>query len=387
MKSTIWIFAIILTITIYLQWSFVGISTGNYYYVIIFFIFLLLLFKNQILVNYKILWFLVFSLISIIFNKIPAFFRPYERFISFIIVMGLIGPLIINSNLLFFRNSLFKVFNTFLILLVVLSFLGIILRIPEMIGRGGVVGFFRHSMILSPLAGISTLLTLNYGYYSTNKIKKISFWILSIICFLTCIVGASRVAILGVLTGSLFFLYTIFKGRFKHLVSTILIITVIGALTYSVWEPFTEPFMKKIRYSESRGDVIYTRRSIWNTRLTEFKSSPFIGIGFASVSTENNKLFDEEGGQIEPGSSWMGVLSMTGFFGFIPLFLLLFQYLKLFYYEKENKMIKFLGSLFVFFVTHMFAEGYIISAGSILFFYFWLVMGLIEEQRRRILVK
>jgi hypothetical protein len=73
---------------------------------------------------------------------------------------------------------------------------------------------------------------------------------------------------------------------------------------------------------------------------------------------------------------------MTGFLGFIPIFILMIKSGIFVFKDKYEPLSSaFLGGMFLLFIVHMFAEGYVLSAGSGLFFYFWLTVGMIEAYR------
>jgi O-antigen ligase len=134
--------------------------------------------------------------------------------------------------------------------------------------------------------------------------------------------------------------------------------------------------------AEEQEDAFFTRAALWDMRIQEFESSPLIGVGFASVDPEISTRFDEEEGRVEPGSSWLAVLSMTGLLGFIPIVIMILKCGIFMFKDKNQPLLSaFLGGMLFLFVVHMFAEGYVLSAGSGLFFYFWLTVGMIEAYR------
>ena len=123
-----------------------------------------------------------------------------------------------------------------------------------------------------------------------------------------------------------------------------------------------------------------SRDELWNDRIQEFKSSPFFGIGFASISTKsNNHYYNKEDGKVETGSSWLNILSMTGLIG---VFIFCYIWIKTLYliYINLNRFpytSSYLAALIIFWSIHMGAEGYIYAAGSFLFFLLWLLIGYI----------
>ena len=382
-------FSFVASILVLINTSFLEVSFGFYYYLIFFCMFLILLFSTvSIKFNSNILFLILTSFFSILLNDIPSFFRPYERFVAFLMVLSLISPLVSNPSFSSFRILLFYVLNFFIILFVLVSFVGIALKLPIMEGKGGYTGVFSHSMILGPMSAIALLSLLNIYF---NSIKSFFRWIIiffAAIAFITCLAAGSRAAILAGLAGIIFYFYKVYQGKFYKFIGVILFVIMFAVFSFPLWQSYTETISNKMEYSEDHGDILFTRSSLWRIRFSEFLLSPFIGVGFSAVDINiQENRFDVDGGRVEPGSSWLVLLSMIGLVGFIPFFLLVFHYLKSLLKEKNfHSHIGYLGSLLVFFIVHMFAEGYVLSAGSGMFFYFWLLLGVIDS-RNKILIK
>ncbi len=383
MKYLINILALIVAITVLLQISIFNPKIGNTYYAILVVSFsVLMIFGKEWKINFLMIWLAFAGFISIYFNDIPVFFRPYERFIAFLLVMGLIGPLLSSTTFQPYRQLLFKIINLLLVIMVVLSFIGIAAGLPSMVGRGGFAGLFNHSMMLGPMAAIAMLVNINWAY-NTQKRKK--YWMylsLAALAFLTCMAAGSRVALLAGIGGGLFYFYKINQAKLSRFMRVIIVIIATGIFSFPFWESYTERLTGKIEFSEKQGDAFVTRTGLWQMRIKEFNSSPAIGVGFAAVDTSITNKFDKTEGRVEPGSSWLAVLSMTGLFGFIPLILITTGYMKFVFKDKINPTNSaFLGGLLSLFIVHMIAEGYVLSAGSGLFFYFWLLMGMMEQTK------
>ncbi|MCA0132444.1 O-antigen ligase family protein [Winogradskyella sp. D23] len=327
-------------------------------------------------------------LLSIVFNEIPTFFKPYERFAAFIIVMGLVGPLIRSSALQQFRFYLLKLITVLTVAMVTISFFGITAGLPIMIGRGGFVGLFNHSMMLGPMAAISLLACVHWANTADKKKNRFIFLSIGAISFVICVAAGSRSALLAGLVGGLFYYYKVYMGKLARYVRVILLLTSIGIMSLPLWEGYTQRIMGKMAYAEKQGDVLVTRDELWSARISEFKKSPVYGIGFASVDTSLTPKFDKSGGQIEPGSSWLALLSMIGLLGFLLLAFLIFRYTKFLYRDKlMHKDSAFLGAMLFFFIIHMAAEGYVLSAGSGMFLIFWLLLGNIEFYSKKLTSK
>lgn len=328
-------------------------------------------------------FFTLIGIFSILLNDIPSFFQSPQRFGIFIIVVGLIGPFIYNSALFRFRLFLGNMLNKAILLMVILSFIGIVAGLPSMVGRGGFAGLFNHSMMLGPMASVAVLVALFEAHLAVIKKKYWFFIVLASLSFITCVAAGSRSALLACLAGSIFFYYKLNQGKITRFVRIILMVVILGIFSFPLWEPFTERMMEKIAYSEDQGDALVTRSGLWEMRMIEFQSSPWIGVGFAAVDIDTSTKFSEEDGKVEPGSSWLAILSMTGLLGFLPILILIINNIIVLIKDREYPIFSaLLGGLLVLFIVHMMAEGYVLSAGSGLFFYFWLILGNIECFKR-----
>lgn len=381
-KLSLKIIAVVISIIAVINISNFQIELGVYYYFILAIILLvLLLFSKNIKINYLVFWLVGASFISIIFIRVPIIFNPYLRFVAFVVLISLIGPFLSSKTLTYVRIQVFSSLNRLIVIMVFMSFIGLLLNLQMVFGRSGFTGFFNHSMVLGPMAAISLLASIKNAYLSKNLLRRLFYFILIYISFVTCIAAGSRAALISVLAGILFFVYKINQNRLTRFLRFVIIIGSVLILSYPLWEQYSDRIILKMSYAEERGDLTITRTALWGLRLEEFSSSPIIGVGFASVdiSLPGNR-FDPFEGKVEPGSSWLAGLSMIGLLGFFPFLILVYGYMKFIIKNKEAILQSaYLGSLIVLFFFHMIAEGYIFSAGSGLFFYFWLILGVIDQ--------
>ncbi len=368
-----------------LKVSFFEIEIGNLYYLcIICILSMLLLNSTEFNLNKSIFSFYGIAFISILLNDIPSFFRPYERFISFLIVTLLIGPAINNNLFSRFKMTLWFMINFLIVFLVTISFFGIILGLTKMNGRGGVTGVFNHSMVLGPMAAISFLNSV-YFYESEKTKNRIFYLLIAIISFIVCIAAGSRGALISSIVGLVVF-YFLKSGRnFYRVLKVFAIMITIAIISFPLWKPYTERIVGKMEYSQEQGELLVTRSALWNMRIEEFLKSPIFGVGFSAVDIRISDRFDKITGVIEPGSSWLIILSMTGLFGAIVLFFLIIKYCVFLIQNTNNDLqLSLNAGLLFFFMVHFFFEGYLFASGSGLFFYFWLLLGIISIQKRRV---
>jgi len=121
---------------------------------------------------------------------------------------------------------------------------------------------------------------------------------------------------------------------------------------------------------------------LWANRMIEFNSSPYFGVGFATqkddIITLDNDYLEVAAatGSIEPGSTYLMILSMTGLFGAFAMFLLMFKAMvSRGFWRRIALQDSYKLATFVFFSVHFIAEGYIFSSGALFACIFWLLLG------------
>ena len=364
--------------------SFLDIELGFGYYAVIVAVFGFLVFWGKgTRLNIRTFIFVVAAVISIVLNDIPTFFQSEQRLMALVVVMGMVGPLFSSNLLAIYRIRLFRLLFSLLLLTVIASFVGAVLGLNIMTGRSGFTGVYNHSMVMGPMAALSMI----YSVYRWNTFRtytqKWFFLMLTAISFVTCLVAGSRVAIVAGAAGLMFYYYKLNKGNLSRYVITLMFIIAAGIVTFPLWESYTDNVMSKMAYAESKGTVLASRENLWQERIDEFITSPLYGVGFAAVDTQIATKFDADSGIIEPGSSWLAVLSMLGVLGFFPFILIV---LKSFMFVLNSPIntsyCAMLGAVLTFFIVHMSAEGYVLSAGAGLSFVFWLVLGVIDSEKR-----
>ncbi len=366
----------------------VTIPQPVYYGIISVAIIFVLINSRSLNLNWTIIFFIGAAILSLILNTVPPIFKAQQRLIAFILILSLVGPLI-NSNYSYsLKLSLFNYLNKIILFLASASFLTYLLGISLGI-TGKNAGLFNHSMMLGPIAGVSLInaIYLKTKLKNKQKSKKIIFVLnfTLILLFLSLLISSSRAAIIGTVVGIIFYFYKLYQSRFSKFYKTIFSISLLILISFPLWADYTTGVINKMEYSQSQNDFAASRRDHWGKRLSEFNSSPVYGIGFATVDVKSGKFIDwnKENGGIEPGTSWISILSMTGILGFIPIVIFFLIQIRFIINNKENiDENAVLGGILFFFITHMFAEGYFLAAGGLLTFYVWLLLGIINGYKK-----
>lgn len=356
-------------------------SVGAAYYLIMFIAFIYLLSKNAIEIDTNIMTcFLVTCVMSIIFNNIPSFFNPWERFITFTIIVALASPWLISDAFIAFR------IRTLVTIMRLLQFVVIISCVYAFLGKGHTHVYFQgitnHSMMLGPFSAICALYSVSHLVTCwDDKRVRITYGIV-LLCSLFCLLQAgSRTAFIGTLVALMLFFAVYYHNSLGKYFKIIISISVVLACSFPLWGQYMDKLEKK---NAGNGLELNTnsREAHWMQRLAEFESSPVFGIGFSSVDIKNTSIgstFDLRNGKVETGSSWLSVLSMTGIVGFIFFLCVILGGLKKAWSMKDEYPLVsgFLIALLSFWICHMIAEGYILAGGNTLAFFTWLTLGVI----------
>ena len=348
--------------------SFLPIGPFYYVSIILLFVMNLHLFRF-VVVNRVLAIYLLSCAISICINDIPSVFVPIPRFLVYLIEFIVFSPFLFNHSLYEWRKSIL-LHLLFLCLIIVLFSLFAFLLFGIGIDEKdlGFKGITASSMTLAPIAVFS----LFYVCYAIPDkwFFRIIFVLLSL--FVVVLAG-SRSALFAMLVAYFASLYIESKSKFmKHLVVCFLF----GLISFPLWKTQLEVFEKKMEIQE-RMDGDNSRTSKWNNRLNEFYSHPLFGIGFSSVDLDKSSAdYVKDTGTIEPGSSWLAILSMIGLFGFFPFTLLFF--LSFLPYLRNQFLSSFdilCFQLLVFFAIHFVFEGYLFGIGNLLLIIFLLSLS------------
>lgn len=318
--------------------------------------------------------FLLYTLLGLMLLNPDPIFQSYSRLLYFFLLLLIVSPLIQKNNFRIFRESSFVLALNYSIIIAIISmvcfFLGFNFAIRESEDADTYLdnpnlfsGITNHSMTL----GFVSMIAFVYVSHLAISSKKWSFVILAGLCFLTTIMSGSRASILAGLISLIFLLFRS-NNTSKMLLKRIIAILTIVFLSFPFWSNFVERVMLKQSTREVSGPFD-SRTYKFKARINEFEDSPLLGIGFSVVDPRYERL--KKQGTIEPGSSWLGLLSMTGLIGFFIMFYVFVRAWRSVYRKRMYLHESLLLCLYV----HMFVEGYIISAGSIQCVILWTVIG------------
>lgn len=333
--------------------------------------------------------FLIVLAVSIIVGDPDPLFRSWSRLGLFLLLFGAIFPLFTSKTMDSIRARAAQYTLWILAGIGVLSFICYPLGINfsqnsfwettssiQPLGIFG--GITKHSMMLGPLAAIGSIfLFYQFLFPKHTRLHKIFLMIATLLSLFAVFISASRGATIGALAG----LWVIGFMRYRHNFKQILkkSILLVGALI--VFSPIYRPYFSIVEAKQQRnelnGGTLSSRDDKWNNRIKEFKHDPLFGCGFAAMDINSHGDYNPQSGIVEPGSSWLFVLSTTGIVGFSILagmFLtVLFKICR--HADLQIQQYNLYIGIMSFFMIHLLIEGYIFAGGSYLCFIFWLLFG------------
>ena len=312
--------------------------------------------------------------LSILGNDIPSVFRAEWRCIGFMLVTFLLAPAFVSDFLAQFRLNLFRYLLDACVAISVLSFIGRFIGISVYLSSTSLwCGITAHSMLLGPIAGVSIITVLYKLLIDKNTEKNLTYYhFFALAASIFCLIGAaSRTSILATAAGA--FILIIRRGSVKKVVPLILVGFIVCITSFSFISSLWENVVQKNNNESTLN--LDSRTYLWKQRLVEFKKNPLFGIGFANIEDDTGDPFE---GKIEPGSSWLIILSMLGIGGGISILLLLNNTVVRFSECKEKDVGLLLFSLCVFWALEMCAEGFVFASGSFLCFMLWALVGAVE---------
>lgn len=323
--------------------------------------------------------FLLYIPVSLLLTDPNPIFNSWLRYGLFVLLLFVCSPLIKADKVIVFRWQVMRWILIISLLLGVGSFIAYFIGINFMHsvwdgsqldryqGSAGLFGgLTAHSMLLGPISGIGAITATYIAMKQDNK----KYWMLAAICFASILFAASRVSLLATICGEVALIYY-FSAHKSVMVKRLVGIMFLAIISYPLWSGATEGINKKNMGNITSGINTDSRASKWEYRIEEWSDSPLFGIGFSAVSDRDDIGFN---GVVEPGSSWLALLSMTGIIGF-GLFLAIFIRAIKRTLMTNTPMGALLGGILVLLGVHMLAEGYVYAGGSYLCFMLWLTLG------------
>lgn len=292
-------------------------------------------------------------------------------------LMIAVGPVIMNPRVIEVRAAAWRLAVNGLTTLTGAFVIWYALHLPNLGGQVYFTAFMNQSMLLGPIAGMGVLIAAARALHG----RSWRWGVLAVLGLVPLLASGSRLAALATCAAGCFFLI-----RRKP------VLGIGGALLVSL---AVVSFLRNGGDTDAGDSVKFTnalakkgtensRAELWQSRIDEFKSSPLVGIGIAMGSGNGAGKDDSGRIRVEPGSSYLAILSMTGGLGFITFFaaigMLLFQFVGASLPPLKKDILSVVG---IYLAVHGVAEGWILGFGHPFCFLFWLWLGSVGDAGRQ----
>lgn len=240
-------------------------------------------------------------------------------------------------------------------------------------------GYCDQPMWLAAASAVSTVYCAYLVFSQVQKTKKQQyFYILLLLCsiYVTMISG-SRSAFLAAMGAMCVVLYLLVKNKarlIKYIMGAIVVVLILSPVFLS--RETTGAMLAKQEYQEQVGRT--SRDRVWNDRMEEFESSPIIGVGFGAHGVGN----ETEISRVETGGGWISILAQTGLVGLILAMSIILKAFTPIRQIRRDISMMCIYAIYFFFCVHSIVEGYMFQGGWYLCLIFWMVIGLLIENKQ-----
>lgn len=339
-------------------------------------------------VNSACVFFLAAVGISIVGNTIPAFFKPWQRFALFAMLFVGISPMLSGPQICKVRRQMAMGAIYALIAIAVLSFLGYFLGFGRRLTGivNSYMGITSHPNFLGFFTMVAQCFSASMYFRCTKNQERAIFASLWAICLITLLLASSRSALAMGLFGSLIAAYLKLSHDATRRFRLYFLIAGLGVISLPYLMPYTEAMMKKnMNFDDTESMVADTRGYIWQLRYWEIAESPIIGVGaYACDTTLPNAdvFYESTTGNLELGSSYLGLLSQCGWLGMIAFLLIavpiVWKTIKYAWTVRTPYAQMWLPILIVIAANMMF-EGYLTTAGAVQCVILWMSLAAADQ--------
>lgn len=331
------------------------------------------------------LLFLIVAAIGVAVNNPVPIFRSWMRWGYLSLVVLLLSPVLRSGMLDVLRRRMWVAVCWSLLLGLALSgfiyiFLALAGELPYAFR-----GVYNHPMTAAFMASLSFCVCMGL-FMSRRGVVSWKEWVAlggALLSLLLVCAGGSRMALLSVVVVSAF--YAVVGSNKRVAIAggalaafVVLVLTIPGAA-----DEVFKILLRKFSSGVTHESLTWSRDSLWGARWEEFLSSPWVGIGIGNQTVFAEPWDDVARilttGNIEPGSSWLAVLSQTGVIGLIAFLtynaqVVLSALKKQSFFSKDQLGVLFLA-IYVALIFQSITEGYMLSGGAIFCMMYWLVSG------------
>ncbi len=255
------------------------------------------------------------------------------------------------------------------------------LRLP-VLGLGSFSGVTVHANTLGPLAGLGGIIAVSKSIFSRKQTQIVWLFLAGACCF-SCVASAARVSIVAMLV-SLAVVVILERRKIQLNLVTVSLLGIVLCWSGYHFVESKEVFSNATGSLQEKG-FENTRELLWNARLKEFMDHPYwgVGIGIGEGGEDEGVALDDRGKvNVEPGSSYLAIASMTGLSG-ITGFGILFlwvggKWISRYHFLPPRHAALLFG-VGVFMALDGVAEGWVLAVGSPLCLIFWIWLGIVLD--------
>lgn len=352
--------------------------------------------------------FLIIAVVSLSLNNYAPGFRCDMRLGYLALTILLMSPLLGNRTL---ERLRLRIFIVFCCVITAATLVSGIIYVHTAVQQGlpdAFCGVYIHHMTASFMFALSFAICLGVFLTAKGRITLIHMIILAVsfLDLLLILAGGSRMALLGAGTVLLFFAVILHNKRVLVAIGFGAVCLLVVSLFPDFLETLLSQVISKFNSATANHSLTFSRDALWQARIDEFLSSPWLGIGVGNQTVFAHPWDNPEiilaTGRIEPGSSWLAVLSQTGVFGLVLITLYTIRMSVIFGKKMRKKCRRHtlgessfkgqmeymttivLSGVFLVLCVISLTEGYILAAGSALCTLYWLstgIMGASAESR------
>jgi hypothetical protein len=317
--------------------------------------------------TWRLSWVIVLLAFAASLTQAEQFKVAGSRWVGLALMILAVGPVIVNPGAVEARAAAWRLMVTGMTTLTAIFVMWYVLRLPSF-GAGDFSSFMNQCMLVAPISGIGVVIALARALHG----RSWRWGVLAVAGLVPMVAAGSRVAVLA--TGAAVCFLLVRRKPALGGVFALLFLCLIGGFFL---HHGTDDGSDESAGGLVRKGTVNTRADLWQSRMEEFESSPVLGIGVAMGTGSGSAV--EQGGaiRVEPGSSYLAILAMTGALGTlsfgIALGLLLYGFASARQQPSLDRDI--LSVVGVFLAVHGIAEGWVLAFGSPLACIFWLWLG------------
>lgn len=309
----------------------------------------------------------------------------------FVLMLAAIGPLMVSAGLCEMRQRLWRLLLWGLRVIVVLSFIVYVTaaivdvhsRLYDFIPYADRDGITNERIMLSAISALVVVDALWKATLAgaTDRRRRLWLIVLAAAAFLTLMQAASRMALIGCVAAMIY--VAVAHGRYILAHRKALFIAVAAATFILILGAayFSEGILLKLSWDFEAGSLFRSRSALWTDRLGEFLDNPVLGLGFHAFDRCTLPLVDPnwtpDRGPLEPGSSWLTLLSQTGVVGFASFAVWLAAWFR----RQIRAGHGYTIAIAILLLINGVSEGWLTYTGGIIFLCFWLNAAAPAENR------